>query len=394
MLEKIKIFFSNFDFDIRKNNNARFMDQKVTPDVLCIIADCIINYIENYNDNIEFSSTDIWKYEYSNNNVKDIFGKTDVNNPNAKNEYDKFFQQPLKALANARILIERKDGNKIYFSILNKEILEYISIKEKHSLEFLNIYLEKVFIDSDIWNLFEDFFENNTKNKFDVLKDKYENFIIANTPINGKIEVRRIFTKILNPLSFVRKKHGTSKGRFSKDIISKDELMYNRKNWRDTLKKKNETRDEHNIRVNTQKIRQDAYLNYSLNKAKNIIKKLHSPISEVQDNFANGEATQIHHIFMKSEYPQLSTFIENLILLTGTQHNAKAHPNNNTNIINKNYQLTCLLAKSESIEKYNTIYSKDDFLYVLKVGLECEFSNNIEFSDLQNKLVDLYNDVS
>jgi hypothetical protein len=63
MLEKIKIFFSNFDFDIRKNNNARFMDQKVTPDVLCIIADCIINYIENYNDNIEFSSTDIWKYE-------------------------------------------------------------------------------------------------------------------------------------------------------------------------------------------------------------------------------------------------------------------------------------------------------------------------------------------
>ena len=389
MKNKIKSHFNTIDLDIRKTGNARFMDQKVTPDVLCIIADCIINYIDN-TSNKEFTSSNIWKYDYSNENVMDIFGKTDVNNPKAKNEYDKFFQQPLKALSYAKILNERKVGNTIYFSIKNYKILEYISYKEKHSLEFLNIYLEKVLKDSEIWYIFDKFFNDNTKDNFDTLKSEYENFIIKNTPINGKTEVRRIFTKIINPLSFIRKKHGTKKGRFSKDIISRDELMYNRKNWRDLSKKKAETREEFEIRIEMEKDKQNAYVKYTLNKAKNIIKKLHFPKSEIQDEFSVGDARDVHHIFMKSQYPEISTYIENLILLTPTQHFTKAHPND-TNIINKDYQLLCLLAKSDSIEKYNYIYSKEDFLYVLKIGLKQNFSNNIEFGELKTKLVELYN---
>lgn len=381
--------FNKYNFDIRTSKNARFMDQKVTPDVLCIIADCIINYIDN-TSNKEFTSSDIWKYDYSNENVMDIFGKTNVNNPKAKNEYDKFFQQPLKALSYAKILNERKVGNTIYFSIKNYKILEYISYKEKHSLEFLNIYLKKVLRDSEIWHIFDDFFNDNTKDNFDILKSEYENFIIKNTPINGKTEVRRIFTKIINPLSFMLKKHGTKKGRFSKDIILRDELMYNRKNWRDLSKKKAETREEFEIRIEREKNKQNAYVKYTLNKAKNIIKKLHFPESEIQDEFSIGDARDVHHIFMKSQYPEISTYIENLILLTPTQHFTKAHPND-TNIINKDYQLLCLLAKSDSIEKYNYIYSKEDFLYVLKIGLKQNFSNNIEFGELKTKLVELYN---
>jgi hypothetical protein len=96
---------------------------------------------------------------------------------------------------------------------------------------------------------------------------------------------------------------------------------------------------------------------------------------------------------MKSEFPQIESYIENLILLTATQHSTKAHPNN-TRLINKDYQLICLLAKSNSIQIHNNIYSKDDFLYVLKVGLNYEFPNNIEFTELQSKLIDLYNDVA
>ena len=389
MKNKIRSYLNTIDLNIRKTGNARFMDQKVTPDVLCIVADCIINYIDN-TSNKEFTSSDIWKYDYSNENVMDIFGKTNVNNPKAKNEYDKFFQQPLKALSYAKILNERKVGNTIYFSIKNYKILEYISYKEKHSLEFLNIYLEKVLKDSEIWYIFDKFFNDNTKDNFDTLKSEYENFIIKNTPINGKTEVRRIFTKIINPLSFIRKKHGTKKGRFSKDIISRDELMYNRKNWRDLSKKKAETREEFEIRIEMEKDKQNAYVKYTLNKAKNIIKKLHFPKSEIQDEFSVGDARDVHHIFMKSQYPEISTYIENLILLTPTQHFTKAHPND-TNIINKDYQLLCLLAKSDSIEKYNYIYSKEDFLYVLKIGLKQNFSNNIEFGELKTKLVELYN---
>lgn len=391
MVDILYTYLNQFDFDIRKTQNARFIDQKVTPDVLSIIADCVLNYVDN-NGVIEFTSTDIWRDDYSNENVIDIFGKTDVLNPKAKNEYDKFFQQPLKALAYSKILNETKKGRKVYFTLKNRELLEYISIKERNALDFLNIYLEKVLTDSAIWQLFDNFFQQNSKENFDNLKSKYEEFIIANTPINGKTEVRRIFTKIINPLSFKRKKHGTKGGHFSKDIIGRDELMYNRRNWRDIHKKKGETREEYELRISNQKDKEEAYVKYTLNKAKNIIKKIHGINSEMEDELSIGDATNIHHIFMQSQYPKISTYLENLILLTATQHYTKAHPNNNTAIIDKDYQLLCLLAKSESIQKFDTIYSKDDFLYVIKIGLGYEFSEEIEFNHLQSKLVELYND--
>jgi len=390
MINKIKFHLNYFDFDIRKTHNARFLDQKVTPDVLSIVADCVLNHVSN-NSIMEFTSTDIWRDDYSNENVIDIFGKSDVYNPKARNEYDKFFQQPLKALSYAGILKEVRIGRQIYFSIQNQDILQYIAIKERHALEFLNLYLEKVLRDSGIWNLFENFFNYNTKDNFDFLKAQYENFIIQHTPINGNLEVRRIFTKIINPLAFKRKKHGTKGGRFSNDIITRDELMYNRRNWRDINKKRGETREEYELRVYTEKSKEEAYIKYSLNKAKNIIKGIHQLTSEVRDEFSNGEATQIHHIFMKSQYPEISSYLENLILLTATQHFTQAHPNNNTSIINRDYQLLCLLAKSESIQKYNMIYSKEDFLYVLKIGLNYVFPNEIEFDELQSRLIEIYN---
>lgn len=252
--------------------------------------------------------------------------------------------------------------------------------------------MKKVLEDSHIWYLFEIFFINNTKDNFTSLKSEYEKFIILHTPINGKTEVRRIFTKVLNPLAFKRQKRGTSRGFFSKDIISNDVLMYNRKNWRDITKNKSETREEYEIRAKLEvQQSKDAYVKYTINKATNIVRRLHSPISELKDNLAIGEATQVHHIFMKSDYPQIESYIENLILLTATQHNTKAHPNNNTRVINKDYQLLCLLAKSDSIEKHYNTYSKEDFLFVLKVGLNKEFSNSIEFRELKEKLVNLYN---
>lgn len=393
MNQMILNYLNSYDFDVRKTKNARFMDQKVTPDVLCIITDCILNFLETQEDeNVEFSSTDIWKSDYSNENIKEIFGKTDVSNKNARNEYDKFFQQPLKALAYAKILKEEKRGNKIYFTLLKKDILEYISIKERNALDFLNLYIEKVLVDSAIWYLFENFFTDNTKDNFFILKTKYEEFIINNTPINGVTEVRRIFTKVINPLAFKRQKNGTKGGFFSKDIISNDSLMYNRKNWRDISKKKSETREEYELRAKKEFTqRKEAFVKYTINKASNIVRKLHNKVSEVDDKLSVGDATQVHHIFMKSQYPEIESYLENLILLTATQHNTKAHPNNNTRVVSREYQLQCLLSKSNSIEEYYNIYSKEDFLYVLKIGLKIEFSNNIDFNELKENLVELYN---
>lgn len=38
-------FFNDKNFDIRVHHNARWIDQKCTPDVVCIIADCIFETV-------------------------------------------------------------------------------------------------------------------------------------------------------------------------------------------------------------------------------------------------------------------------------------------------------------------------------------------------------------
>ena len=113
---KIKNHLDSINLDIKKTHDARFMDQKVTPDVLSIISDCVLQYVGE--DTLkEFRTKDIWEFNYSNENVKDIFNKPDAMSEYAKSEYDKFFQQPLKMLAYAQILSCEKRGTSNYFKI-------------------------------------------------------------------------------------------------------------------------------------------------------------------------------------------------------------------------------------------------------------------------------------
>ena len=97
----------------------------------------------------------------------------------------------------------------------------------------------------------------------------------------------------------------------------------------------------------------------------------------------------MHHIFPKSQFPQIAHYVENLILLTATQHNTKAHPN-------KDYQLVCLLAKADTIESSllrfgEKYYRKESFVYVINTGLTVEFSTGLSFNDIKTKLVQIYN---
>lgn len=68
----------------------------------------------------------------------------------------------------------------------------------------------------------------------------------------------------------------------------------------------------------------------------NLLRKIQVE-SEVHDQWGNGEATQVHHILPKSQFPQLAHYLENLIKLTATQHFTKAHPDNKTQEINRDY---------------------------------------------------------
>lgn len=397
----IKEYFEKFDLDVRKSGDARFMDQKCTPDVVSTIADCVINFVGN-EKNKQFTVSDIWESQYFIKNVKAIFNKPLATNPTTKSEYDKFIQQPLRMLAYANILNIVKVGNKNHYSIANYEILEYISLKDRNAYLFLCDYLEKVLTDSGIFKYFEEYkslYENGKleSNGFDELKSKFQKFIIGNTKINGVVEVNRIYPKILNVFATQNNLPGTIGGFMSKHEFYYTDLMYNRKNWRDVKKSKNISRQESEIEYDALiSETENPYNNYLIQKAMTAIRKLYTE-SEIKDQWGNGDATQIHHIFPKHKFPQLAHYLENLIKLTATQHYTKAHPNNKTKDISIDYQLVCLLAKSDSIEKSlkknEMYYRKESFIYCINTGLTKELKFDLTFRQIKSELATIYNDL-
>jgi len=174
------------------------------------------------------------------------------------------------------------------------------------------------------------------------------------------------------------------------------DLIYNRKNWRDVSKDKTISRQEANAESEQNILPDTAFNAYLVQKAMNQIKKMYSE-SEVKDQWANGDATQVHHIFPKSKFPQLAHYLENLIKLTATQHYTKAHPNNKTDAINPDYQLVCLLAKSDSIEKSlqknELYYRKESFIYWINTGLSQELNFDLSFRQIKTELATIYNDI-
>lgn len=391
--QKIIEFLNSNNYDVRISKNGRWIDQKCTPDVVSIIADCILEYT-NYNTEIEFSIKDIWYSIYAKENVIAIFSKPEINSTNAKHEYDKFFSQPIKLLAYSNILNETKKGNKNVYKINNLELLEYIMQRDTNSLIFLIAYIKKVLKDSGIYDIFQEFLTIQTKEKFKLLKDKFIHFTINNTSINEKIECGRIFTKVLNPLAYELHKRGTERGNLSKNIITIDELRYNRTNWRDELSSKDKTvtRKEH-YQINIDK---QPLINYNIEKAKKIVRKYNeiynSNCSEVKQLHETVQATQIHHIFPVSDFPAICDYIENLIALTPNQHFTMAHPNNNTAYIDKDFQYICILAKTTTIlEDYNrcngNVYCFDRYKTVLNIGLKTSDFDDVKYLDFDHLLV-------
>lgn len=388
----------SINYDIRIHKDARFMDQKCTPDVVCIIADCIINLRES-EPNKEFTVQDIWDSQYFIKNVKAIFNKPSATNPTTKSEYDKFIQQPLRLLAYAHILHIEKKGNKNFYKISNLSVLEYISLKDRNAYNFLYKYFVKVLSDSGLLKFFEAYkakgeLKNLTKTDFEELQNRFIKFIIGNTAINGEVEIRRIYPKILNVFACENNLPGSVKGRMSENQFYYTDLMYNRKNWRDLSKDKTISRQE-SINIGEQNIVQGTVFNaYLVQKAMNQIRKMYNE-SEVKDYWSNGDATQIHHMFPKSKFPQLAHYLENLIKLTATQHYTKAHPNNKTDSINTDYQLVCLLAKSDNIErsldKNELYYRKESFIYCINTGLSKTLSFDLSFKQIKTELAHIYN---
>ncbi len=391
----IRKHIGSLDLDLRKKPEgfSRYMDQKVTPDVLTFIADCIVNFLGGKESSVVFTTKELWDFQYFQKNTVAIFGKPSPTNESASAEYDKFIAQPLKTLAFAKILKEEKVGVRNTYKVLQPEILEYIAQNERNAWIFLVVYVEKVLTDSGFGELesYRDKAKAGTVSQrdFEVLKTKFEAFMRGFTNINGGTEIRRIFPKVLNPYAVYHMINGSEDGRMTENRFAYSDLMYNRSNFRDIGKDKAITRQE-----SEEIIEENPELSaYKVQKAKNIIRRNHTA-SEVRDSYANGEATQVHHIFPEHEFPQISVYVENLILLTPQQHNTKAHPSNHTQIIDRPYQRECLLSKIDTIESSlkqgKDIYSKESLIHVINTGLSLDLSTNTTFDELRAKVNELY----
>lgn len=396
MEDIIQEFLSTYDYDIRKNNNGRWIDQKCTMDVLSVVADCILEFLGEDLEK-EFTAKDIWFSKYTTENVQNIFNKPDPTSK-AKNEYDKWFGQPLKLLGNSKVLIEEKRGNKNYYILNNYEILKYIASRDRFAHKFLVMYITKVLKDSGLYGVFEEFFEHQNKKYYQKLRDEFFEFIKSNTAINGDLESGRIFTKVLNPLAYELKKKGTVKGHISKNNITLDMIMYNRPNWRDinSNKPKETTRVEH--AKNNPDLEYDNMSKYKINKAKKELRKYNEKyrngLSEMSGSVDEFEkATHMHHIFTAAEYPEIADYIENLIALTPTQHFNHAHIDGKTTEINYDYQKLCIIEKigkiKENIENESvpTIYSFKELCYVLNRGFRTYAFYDVEDLDF-DKLIE------
>ena len=399
----IQKFLNQHDYDIRKTHNGRWIDQKCTMDVLCLVSDCIVEYISNKPDKT-FTVNDIWYNDYTVENVQQIFCKPDPTQ-NASNEYDKYFGQPIKLLDAAGIIHGKKSGHGYIYSIVNYELLEYISFRERNSYNFLCLYIEKVLKDSDLYRMFEHFFRLQDKNSFKELKDLYTNFTISNTPINGATECGRIFTKVLNPLACKYKKRGTQRGHLSKDIITRDMIMYNQKNWRDLLSEKPKDKTRSDYEATLPNLDDDHMTKYRIYHAKKNLRRIndayrHSKTELLDERHIMDKATQMHHIFPVNEFPAIAHYLENLIALTPSQHFLYAHPNNNTQYIDKEYQHLCLIAKTGTIRDNllgkkgePIIYDFHTYQEVLNTGFGTEEFFEIEdmdFDGLLNKIEEFY----
>lgn len=394
--EDIQKFLEPKNFDVRISGNARWIDQKCAADVVTIVADCISQFAAQHPGE-DFTTKDIWHADYTIQNIEAIFKKPGVVDSNAKNEYDKFFQQPMEMLAYAGVLRRKKDGGRNIYSIEDEDVLAFIALRERNALTFLQLYIQKVLNDSGLEPEFTKFFRLQTQNAYDFVKAAFENFTIKYTKINNVVECRRIFIKVINPLAYLHNAQGTESGRLSKHKITYDMLMYNRDNFRDITaqKPKDQTRRQYASAMRLQP--SASFAAYMSQKAKRVVRefndKYRDGITEVMEpNHIGDPAVHIHHIFPESGFTEICAYYENLIALTPTQHLSYAHPNGHTQKINEQYQHVCLIAKAGSIqdtladESRDQIYEFGRFMYVLRVGLDDERFNEIPDRDFERAL--------
>ncbi len=386
--EEIKTFLSTQNLILTKeNSNPRPFDQKVTMDNVNTNANLILQ-ITDFNKKSTFTVTEIWKNDITEAYVQ-IYGKGSVYERKSKSEWDKFFAQPINFLTYFSVLRrgERKGRSYIYY-INNINVLNYIASQSYRSLKFL-IFASLEFSKQNKLDFFlNDFFNKETEAAFQDLRNKLKEFIYTNTNITEKNEPSRIYNKIINHIAYHFGKKGTDRGHISEDKIQLEELQYNQKNWHDLnfKKPKNISREEWH-KSYYRNLDEDAGFDICERSAK---KKLAERYGQKSEFSGENNANETHHIFMKSEFPKIKYFHENLIRITANEHLIHAHPNGNRRVVDKKFQLKLLLAKlnsiKKSIENDDGFYDLKHFIHVINIGFNENMSLSSNYTQVNNFL--------
>lgn len=353
MLVKLRNIWKKRELDIREigKTNVRWLDQKVTPDVLSAICDAIVGVHDNGAQS--FTVRELWDSEEFARNVQQDFGKPHPKNKNANLEYDKFVNQPVNTLALAGVL-DILGGRPKTFSVSGgmDAVIGQMADSERKTVEFLDAYIYEVMSQSGMALRFDDFFNKQTDDSFCRLKGGFEEFVIGNTNIQGVTECRRMFPKALNVLAYCRQKKGTVRGRLSKHPIGLSDIRYNRLNVRDIIarKPKHIPRKQHKAEI-TGEVDANEHSPRAVQRVIRDVKRYHDRHPEIGDRYsaAAGERVEGHHIFPQAEHRDVAAFRENIILLTPAQHHGRAHTHG-TFSVSKSYQLLCLMKKLDVVE--------------------------------------------
>lgn len=354
---------------------ARWFDQKCTFDNLYTMAEAID--ISFSKPGAVFTTKDLAHSEALDQVFQRMYGKPSLKNSNAANEYDKLIGQPLVMLAHAGVLERETIKGTHSYQVRDFHTIRRISQSEKNALEFIMDYIEFKLKALNWWHHIEEY-GNSAQEKADYteLKRKFLLLLIQTHKLgsrggrNPNVEAGRIFTKALNPLAFRYGWRGSSRGHVMKTVPSKFDLVYNRPNFRDlaTRKPKDKTRGEYQLSVSSTGNGPNATV---LSRVMREVRNRHNYVPEVHDPLGH-KATQVHHIFPKSQFPDLADCKENLICLTPGQHLNEAHPDNITSAVCPIYQKVCLYAKLESIrasvDSCDGFYSYARFAEVLEQG--------------------------
>ena len=65
-------FVNCHDYDVRKTGNGRFTDQKCIPDVVCAVAECILEFVGG-NEYKSFTKNDVWHSVFSQKLIEECF---------------------------------------------------------------------------------------------------------------------------------------------------------------------------------------------------------------------------------------------------------------------------------------------------------------------------------